>query len=94
MYHPKFAAGLDLEEVQFTRTISPAEYLALAPSIWGPSRGKSVKENGIEEGHKHRQRQTHCIAYYTTLNPLLLSPTCMKTSGPLFAVELCSSTSA
>lgn len=41
MYHRRVAAGLDLEEVQLTETVSPTLYFVKPPVILGPSVGRT-----------------------------------------------------
>ena len=41
MYHLNVAAGFDLDDVQFTETVSPILYFEDPPVILGPSVGKT-----------------------------------------------------
>jgi hypothetical protein len=67
IYQERCAAGLDREEVQFTRTVSPILYLFFTPLISGPSEsGKSVEKS------KHKRNKTgarHVITLKSTIHP-------------------------
>ena len=45
MIHCISAAGFDAFEVQFTLTVSPTEYRSFPPVIFGPSFGRTEKDN-------------------------------------------------
>ena len=50
--HRMSAAGFEFEEVQFTSTMSPMEYLNLAPFMIGLSVGKTEKKKDKKSGSK------------------------------------------
>ena len=59
--HRMSAAGFEFEEVQFTSTMSPMEYLNLAPLMIGLSVGKTEKKKIKNQVRKKAQsREKSC----------------------------------
>ena len=54
--HRMSAAGFEFEEVQFTSTMSPMEYLNLAPFMIGLSVGKTAKKKKKDKKIRFEKR--------------------------------------
>jgi len=64
MSQAREAAGLDLEDVQFTLTMSPVWYLFFSPRISGPSEsGKSAKPNSLTIRTNMKPISVHMLTY-------------------------------